>query len=193
VSRPAVPRSPGASTRSAYDSPALIGMRRSLPNDQSGLGMRISQGATAPACIPAGFQFLNCVSRTALGEVWTVRDPNGEKRLLRSYFGCANEESPAEMDPVCKLEPMVHGVLPTLEVLQYEPGRLLLLTDCTPLTLRDRFSRYRAHGQSGIPREELLGYLDGAAAALDSLYEEHAVQHLGLNPQNIVASDEQTQ
>ena len=40
-------------------------------------------------------------------------------------------------------------------------------------------------GLPGIPRDELLRYLDEAAEALDLMNEEHNLQHLDVKPQNL--------
>src|SRR5207244_941385 len=53
-------------------------------------------------------------------------------------------------------------------------------------TLRDYLHDCRSQSLPGIPRPELLGYLRTAAETLDELAKEHSLQHLGLNPRNIV-------
>ena len=53
-------------------------------------------------------------------------------------------------------------------------------------SLRDRFMQCSKLKQPGIMRSELLDYVRAAAEILDYLYQQHSVQHLGLNPRNLL-------
>ena len=44
----------------------------------------------------------------------------------------------------------------------------------------DRFREYRNKGAMGIPRDELLGYMDEIAEALDIMTIEHDLLHLDI-------------
>jgi hypothetical protein len=72
------------------------------------------------------------------------------------------------------------------EVVEGEPGSLVLVTDLPEETLRDCFQYWQSQGLPGVPRRELLGYLQTAAEALDELQRQYSLQHLGLNPSNLV-------
>src|SRR5204863_4062804 len=67
-----------------------------------------------------------------------------------------------------------------------DKGRLLLVTDSFRDTVRDRFRQCQQRKQPGIARAELIDYLRAAAEVLDYLYQQHGVQHLNLNPRNLV-------
>ncbi len=69
-------------------------------------------------------------------------------------------------------------------------GRLVLVTDDYEQTLRDRLEACQKQGLPGIPREELLGHLRKVAEALDALYQQHELPHLGLNPRTLTLHKE---
>lgn len=50
-------------------------------------------------------------------------------------------------------------------------------------TLWDRFSECRSEGMPGIPRPELLAYLEQMAEQLDWMHERYQQQHLDVRPQ----------
>jgi serine/threonine protein kinase len=55
-----------------------------------------------------------------------------------------------------------------------------------PRTLWDRFQAARNQNLPGIPRDELLGYMQQTADRLDLLNLRHHRQHLDLKPQNLL-------
>src|ERR1700704_1483901 len=52
-------------------------------------------------------------------------------------------------------------------------------------TLSGCFKQFRGQGLPGVPRLELLGYLDEAAEALDLMNSLYQLQHLDIKPQNL--------
>ncbi len=156
------------------------------------------QAATEPEqvfspfdCLP-GYQFIDCIGRSPLGEVWKVLDPQNRRRLVKFIYGfSAGSAISRELRSAVRLKAMRHAFLAPVEVVQSDPVRLVLLTDLVDQTLRDRFIECQAEGRIGIPRRELLGYLRSAAEALDYLYQQHSVQHLGLNPRNLLLDGQQ--
>src|SRR5205814_193144 len=91
---------------------------------------------------------------------------------------------------IAHLQALRDPLLPATEVHWSQAERLILLTDCYEGTLRERFERRQAEGHPGIPRPELIGLLRGAAQALDALYASHGLQHLGINPRNLLVDGE---
>ncbi len=137
-------------------------------------------------CLP-GYQFIDCIGRSPLGEVWKVLDTQNRRRLVKFIYGfSAGSAISRELRSAVRLKAMRHPYLAPVEVVQSDPVRLVLLTDPVDQTLRDRFMECQAEGLPGIPRRELLGYLHSAAEALDYLDQQHSVQHLGLNPRNLL-------
>src|SRR5207344_99021 len=52
-------------------------------------------------------------------------------------------------------------------------------------TLWDRYKEARGLGNPGIPRDELLGYIQETAEALDLMNIQFQLQHLDIKPQNL--------
>jgi serine/threonine protein kinase len=141
----------------------------------------------APTCVSLpGYRFLHCVGRTPLGDIWKVVDEQGRLRraLCLPTF--------VDQDPVLieRLQSLSHPALPATEASWSPSGRMVLVTEDFDLTLRDRLEMCQKQGLPGIPREELLGYLRAAAEAIDALYAQHRLPHLGLNPRTLMLQDD---
>jgi hypothetical protein len=89
---------------------------------------------------------------------------------------------PDEQEVAQRLLALSDPVLLPFEVLRCDPGRMILVSDLPEKTLRERLAECQAQRQPGIPRLEVLRYLGDIAEALDTLKEEHQLQHLVLHP-----------
>ncbi|HTU22731.1 MAG TPA: protein kinase [Gemmataceae bacterium] len=134
----------------------------------------------------AGYQLLECVHRHNTAELWKAQTTNGRKRLVRIIQGYDPAEEHPGGDPLTRLRELRHPALPRYEIQTGLGGRLALITDSPDGVLLDRLRECRQIGHAGIPRPELLVYLRHAAEALDDLYEDHRLQHLGLSPRQLV-------
>src|SRR6185369_10628906 len=85
-----------------------------------------------------------------------------------------------------KLRSFQHPALVQTEIVHCDQGRLVLVTDLVKESLRDRGQQCTTQKQPGVPRGELVDYLRAAAEVLDYLYHQHDLQHLGLNPHNLI-------
>ncbi len=65
---------------------------------------------------------------------------------------------------------------------------LVIAMDLADRTLMDRLQETLTSGQTGIPRDELLGYFRQAADAIDFLHSK-GIQHRDLKPQNLLLKD----
>ncbi|HWG46288.1 MAG TPA: protein kinase [Gemmataceae bacterium] len=136
----------------------------------------------APTCVSLpGYRFLQCTSQTLLGDIWTVEDEQGRSRRALCLHNFVDQD-PALIE---RLESLSHPALPPTQVAWSPTGRLVLVTDEFEQTLRDRLESCQKQGLPGIPREQLLGYLRTVAEALDCLYQQHELPHLGLNPRTL--------
>src|SRR5947209_6308013 len=61
----------------------------------------------------------------------------------------------------------------------------MIVTELADCSLADRLREHRDQGLPGIPREQLLRYLQEAAEALDLMNLRHQLQHLDIKPQNL--------
>src|SRR5262249_47619291 len=62
---------------------------------------------------------------------------------------------------------------------------LVIVTELADRSLRDLARAYQEAGEPGIPRDELLGYLDETAEVLDVMNLQHQLLHLDIKPDNI--------
>jgi serine/threonine protein kinase len=132
-----------------------------------------------------GHHLLECLHRQPGGEVWTAQTSDGRKKLVRIIYGYDPAEERPEGDALDRLRKLRHPALPRFESVAESGARLALLTDLPDSSLADRLRERRQIGQDGLPRPELLSYLRQAAEALDDLYEESRLQHLGLTPRHL--------
>jgi serine/threonine protein kinase len=157
---------------------------------QAATNLAVSPAASAPGAARSGktlanYRLLSCLHCTPLTEVWKAQSGGGVNRLVKFVYGFAGPQAASEEEPVARLKAIRHPTLAPLEVVQTSPGCVVLATDLVEKTLRDRFLECLTQRLPGIPRAELLDYLKTTAEVLNHLYQQHQLQHLGLNPRNI--------
>jgi serine/threonine protein kinase len=144
------------------------------------------QGAAGSSKTVANYRLISCLHSTPLTEVWKATSSGGVNRLVKFVYGFTGPQGRAGEEAVARLKAIRHPTLAPLEVVQTSPGCAVLATDLVEKTLRDRFLECLTQGLPGIPRAELLSYLKATAEVLNHLYQQHRLQHLGLNPRNIL-------
>ncbi len=132
------------------------------------------------------YQFLKCLERNPLGELWRVRDANGRHRLAQLLPPGENEAGLKRLQTL-----QTHRGLVPMEIASRDTAQPYLVMDFPSRTLGDRFQECWRQGQGGIPRAELLHYIRQAAETLDSLYLCFSIQHLALQPKYLVIHDGQ--
>jgi serine/threonine protein kinase len=166
--------------------PTCTDFLHALIEGDSGIAPDPADEGTGIQCVGLpGYRFLECLSCSPLAETWKVQAPDGRKRLVQFVYGFALKKRESEWEAVLRFKALRHPSLRPVEVVQYEPGRLVLLGDLAEKNLRDRFQECQSRGLPGIPRAELLGYLRVAAETLQQLYRNHSALHLGLNPRTL--------
>jgi serine/threonine protein kinase len=138
-----------------------------------------------PAGLP-GYGFVRSQGSSPLADVWQVMAPDGRQRQLKFIYGFAGRAEEA----VRRLRALQHPALQPIEVVQNTPGCLVVVNDLARETVRERWQKCQAQKLPGIPRLELLAYLRTVAEATDYLYEQHSIQHLALNPRNLLLAAE---
>ena len=134
----------------------------------------------------ADHAFLDCLERNALGEVWRVQTPDGQRK--RAHFLAPLPE--AKIDALGKLHSITHDGLAPFTLIHTETDQLILLTEEQGMSLRERYQECWTQGMPGIPRGELLAYLRQVAGTLDVVSRQYQIRHLALNPRSIVIVDE---
>jgi serine/threonine protein kinase len=161
-----------------------------------------------------GFRLVQYLGRGAFGEVWRAAGPGAIDVALK-ILPLDARRAAHQVRVLRMLKTLRHVYLAPILALWLKDGDGRVVDDGADgdalLTegraseavvalslgehnLRDRLEDCRTQGRPGIPAEELLGYLDGVARALDFLNQpihdagagRVALRHGGVKPQNIL-------
>src|SRR5262249_2014400 len=131
------------------------------------------------------YHFQESLVGNPLMESWKVQAGRAKPRHLKVLYGFRSDPKKLQ-ETVAKLKALHHPGLVPNEVVHVDKGPVVLLSDLVKETVRDRFQKCLGLKLPGIPRAELVDYLRAAAEVLDYLYQQHGLQHLGLNPRSFV-------
>jgi eukaryotic-like serine/threonine-protein kinase len=121
------------------------------------------------------------------GEVWEAEVPGGLRKAVKFVYGRLDESrAQSELKSLNRIKEIGHPFLLSIERIEVVDGRLVIVTELAQGCLKKRFEACRQAGMTGIPREELLGYVRDAADALDFIHERHGLQHLDIKPENLL-------
>jgi serine/threonine protein kinase len=139
-----------------------------------------------PEGVLGDFRFVECLSNSPLMEVWKALTPEGTRKRVMLLYGLGCPDVAKLQEALNRLKSIEHPALLTPQVAFIEPGRLILVIDHIRETMRVRAHQCQARKQPGIARSELVDYIRAAAEVLDYLYLQHGIQHLNLNPRNLI-------
>jgi serine/threonine protein kinase len=137
----------------------------------------------------AGFQYLDLVGRSPLGETWKVKDAKQNKKLAKIVTGFESTNPKEEARNISVLASIKHPGLLKCEVTADGSGRVALISEVMENSVWEQFQSYRSQRLQGVPRSELLGYLREAAETLDDLSARLNLYHLALTPRAILLPD----
>ncbi|MBL8824964.1 MAG: protein kinase [Planctomycetia bacterium] len=140
-----------------------------------------------------GYRLIERLGGGGFGEVWKCEAPGKIQKAIKFVYGDLEDvgavddsiKAEQELRSIERIKNIRHPYILSIERYEIIEGRLIIVTELADCNLYDRFRVYRSKGLMGIPREELLGYMEEIAEALDIMTTEHDLLHLDIKPQNL--------
>jgi serine/threonine protein kinase len=139
-----------------------------------------------------GYKLIERLGGGGFGEVWKAEAPGGILKAIKFVYGTLHgaaegEEGGAqqELKSLNRVKSVRHPYILSLERYDIVDGQLLIVMELADRNLWDRFQECKKQGLPGIPRDELLRYMEEAAEALDLMNIQYGLQHLDIKPQNL--------
>ena len=134
-----------------------------------------------------GYTLEERIGTGGFGEVWRVSAPGGLSKAAKVIYGnVLDERAERELKSLDRVKNVSHPFLLSVERIEVVAGHLVIVTELADKSMKDRYEECRATGLLGIPRSELLGYIQEASDALDYLFAEFDLQHLDVKPENLL-------
>src|SRR5437764_7073874 len=133
-----------------------------------------------------GYKLIERLGGGGFGEVWKAEAPGGLLKAIKFVFGDLKAEgddgpdghrATQELKALQRVKSVRHPYILSLERYDIIDGQLMIVMELADKNLWDRFRECKAQGLPGIPRAELISYMQETAEALDLMNQEHQLQH----------------
>ena len=131
-----------------------------------------------------GYRLIAPLGRGGFGEVWKCEAPGGLQKAIK-FVPADGERFRQELAAFEKVRTIRHPFLLALDRVELAGGELVMVMELADCQLMDRFRVCQKDGLLGIPREELVHYLEEAAESLDMIGTRYGLQHLDVKPENL--------
>jgi serine/threonine protein kinase len=138
-----------------------------------------------------GYKLIERLGRGGFGEVWKAEAPGGLHKAIKFVYGEVEGSkggviaADQELKALNRVKTVRHPYLLSLERVDIIDGQLIIVMELADCNLLERFKECHKQGLPGIPRDELLRYMEESAEALDLMNVEFQLQHLDIKPQNL--------
>src|SRR5436190_7551445 len=153
------------------------------------MSLRIEVGAEP---VP-GYRLVRKLGQGGFGEVWEALAP-GQVRVALKFIRLDASRANPELRAFEIIRDIRHPHLLDIQFAVQKEDYLVIAMPLCDKSLKDRLEECRQQGLSGLPRAELLDYMNELAGAVDFLNEPRhrsadgelvGVQHRDIKPPNI--------
>src|SRR3954447_14810390 len=127
-----------------------------------------------------GYKLIERLGGGGFGEVWKAEAPGGLMKAIKIVHGDIRTQdddnlrrAEQELKALKRVQSVRHPYLLSLERYDIVDNRLLIVMELADRNLWDRFRECRGQNQQGIPREELLRYMEETAEVLDLMNTQY--------------------